>query len=334
MSASAHSTHQKQLAVRRILSGKSTIIEEADRHGVTRTAVSRWVKSPEFRNGLEITEASGYKPRTRWTLEFKQEAAARVEAGERPVDVARDLRVPVNTLSKWTRGEGMQRGRRGDAATAATQESNSAEVEAAEMDWTEERKLDICTRWQQGESMKALCAEYGVKNAAQVYAWATQRGIARDPLRSTVTIPVTRHPQREEVIARYRAGGDAKELADAYSIPIATVYRWIGDDLVRNGRPAAANGAPAQQSLAMGEPSQPQEENGGEATETRVTFGLPTRKVSPEILERSRRVPKKILTSYACPHCMLGVPPPPRALPGQLVATQFQCPDCQGVIII
>lgn len=329
MSSSGLTTHQKRLIVRRILTGKSTTTEEQEKTGVNRGTIAKWCKDPELRDGVEISEDSSFKPRRRFELSFKHAAVARVQAGESVPQVADELGIEHATLYQWIKGRGLERGVLEDPNYAVQEEAAEAgETSVPEADkrrgprkWTDEIKIEVVQRWLNNETVQALCAEYGIAHEQQIYQWASSLGMTKG------SSSPAQQQRRVEVLDDFNAGTPVKDLAAKHRVNVNTIYKWIGDAMVSGG---AQPSAPAQESLPMDGG-----EDGARVETTVFPAGfLPTRKVSPEIAERQRRIPKKILTRYACPHCTKEVPPPPRALPGQLIATQFACPGCQGVIII
>lgn len=94
----------REQAVRRILLGRSTPIDEAKKRHISVVSIESWLQDPKLRGDLKITEKSNWHPK-RFPLEFKQRAVKRVEAGESPAKIAAEfLNVTPGMIRNWANG--------------------------------------------------------------------------------------------------------------------------------------------------------------------------------------------------------------------------------------
>ena len=98
----------RQIAVRRVLLGRSTLEEEAKKRKVGAPLIARWCADPEVRGDIPITTKSNWRP-TEWSRQFKERIAARVAKGEAPAQIAREVSgLTAGQVRRWSMGLDME----------------------------------------------------------------------------------------------------------------------------------------------------------------------------------------------------------------------------------
>lgn len=260
------------------------------------------------------------KERRFYTLEEKKAAVARYKRGESARDVGAELGIHRGLIMQWAAGRGLGRNK--------PTFGKKPPSDRRSIMWSEEQKREIASAWAEGQDSHDLAEKYGVPHHTQIHHWARERGIVREA--------APPDPLQDEVLRRRRSGESVTSISNDLCLSPSRVYRWLkaaGYD--GESEPAPEPGPesgqlfPRMESARVPASSQEPQETTSAAAQTQAVtrYGLPV-----TVSDRSKRVPKKLVVSYSCPHCAMAVPPPSRPREGELIATQFLCPHCAGTV--
>jgi len=212
---------KRQLAVRQVLVDGKRIQDVAHRLHIGVESVEKWINDPRIRGDLQITEKSGYKPRHRFTLSFKQTIAERVKSkGESPAAIAREfLGLTPGMIRNWCEGFDMQ----------------------------PEPALEVVSALPPALVRSAPQVTPPEPEALQPPPPPAPEPSQPEPEEMPQMTGPQRHPRRDEAVAAYRSGMKPADIITALElegVTIDAIHDWAQEDRPKSTPPAAnANGS-------------------------------------------------------------------------------------------
>lgn len=189
----------RRIAVRRVLTGRSTVEAEAKKRRLGVQSIIKWIMDPEIRGDLEFTEESSWRPPQIYSFEQKQAIVARVKEGESPANIAKEhLGLLPGTIRHWAEG---------------------IDVRPDTADPRPPLPLQVVR-----PPVAAAPAPTPVP--------AAEPAPAPEPPAPEPPAPPARHPKRDEAVAAYRGGMMPSEIIQALDLKVSAdaIRDWDAED--------------------------------------------------------------------------------------------------------